>query len=136
MLTATDLWPGRGWNFVYGEASLSEGLGVWSLARMGDPELEPRTFLRRALKTAVHEAGHMFSIRHCTLHDCGMNGANHQDESDGQPMWFCPEDEMKVWWGFGMDPAERYRGLAEFAQAHGLRPEADFWRRSERAVRR
>ena len=36
-LTATDLWPGRGWNFVFGEASIHERVGVWSLYRNGDP---------------------------------------------------------------------------------------------------
>jgi archaemetzincin len=107
---------------------------VWSLRRLGDPELEPKTFLRRMLKIAMHETGHMFGIRHCTRFDCGMNGANHQDEADGQPMWFCPEEEMKIWWGFGVEPAERYRRLAEFSATKGLEHEADFWRLSEQAV--
>jgi archaemetzincin len=133
-LTTTDLWPGRGWNFVFGQASFREGVGVWSLHRMGDPELEPRTFLRRTLKIAIHETGHMFSMRHCTLYDCGMNGANHQDEADSHPIWFCPEDEMKIWYGFGRDPAERYRSLAEFGDSHGLEREAAFWRLSGREV--
>ena len=46
-LTTSDLWPGKGWNFVFGQASLSGGVGVWSLHRLGDPEVEPKTFLRR-----------------------------------------------------------------------------------------
>ena len=32
-LTTSDLWPGEGWNFVFGQASLSERVGVWSIAR-------------------------------------------------------------------------------------------------------
>ena len=135
-LTSFDLWPGKGWNFVFGWASFREGVGVWSLYRLGDPELEPRTFLRRTLKIAVHETGHMFGILHCTRFDCGMNGCNHQDEADGQPIWFCPEEEMKIWWGLGIDPAERYRQLAEFSEAHRLNHEAAFWRLSEQAVRK
>ena len=97
-LTSADLWPGRGWNFVFGQASLRDGVGVWSLHRMGDQEVEPGTFLRRTVKIAVHETGHMLGIRHCTPFQCGMNGANHQDEADGRPIWFCPDDEMKIWW--------------------------------------
>ena len=31
-LTTSDLWPGQGWNFVFGQASLSERVGVWSIA--------------------------------------------------------------------------------------------------------
>jgi archaemetzincin len=133
-LTSTDLWPGKGWNFVFGQASFREGVGVWSLHRMGDPELEPKAFLRRTLKIAIHETGHMFSILHCTDFDCGMNGCNHQVESDRQPMWFCPEDEMKIWYGFGADPTERYRELGEFGERHGLDREASFWRRSQAAI--
>jgi archaemetzincin len=135
-LTTSDLWPGKGWNFLFGQASFREGVGVWSLHRMGDPRLEPGTFLRRTLKIAVHETGHMFGIRHCTRFDCGMNGANHQDEADSHPIWFCPEEEMKIWWGFGVEPAERYRQLAEFSEMHRLEHEAAFWRLSEQAVRK
>ena len=116
-LTTADLWPGKGWNFVFGQASLKRGVGVWSLHRLGEPELEPETFLRRTAKIAVHEAGHMLGIWHCTQFTCGMNGANHQREADGQPMWFCPEDEMKIWWACRANPAERYRRLAEVAAA-------------------
>jgi len=134
-LTTADLWPGKGWNFVFGQASLNWGVGVWSLHRMGDPERKPRKFLRRTIKIAAHETGHMFGIWHCTRFQCGMNGANHQHEADGQPIWFCPEDEMKIWWGCRVDPAERYRRLADFAATHGLEREAEFWRTSEQAVK-
>ena len=33
-LTTSDLWPGEGWNFVFGQASLTERVGVWSIAAM------------------------------------------------------------------------------------------------------
>jgi HSP20 family molecular chaperone IbpA len=36
-LTASDLWPGEGWNFVFGQANLRRRVGVWSLYRNGDP---------------------------------------------------------------------------------------------------
>ena len=134
-LTTSDLWPGKGWNFVFGQASRSRGVGVWSLHRLGDPELEPTTFLRRTAKIAVHETGHMLGISHCTRFRCGMNGANHRQEADGQPIWFCPEDEMKIWWACRADPAERDWRLAELAAKFGLEREAEFWSKSERAVR-
>jgi archaemetzincin len=136
VLTMSDLWPGKGWNFVFGQASLRQAVGVWSLHRMGDPEYEPMVFLRRALKTAVHEAGHMFGIHHCISYECGMNGANHQAEADAHPLWFCPEDEAKVWWGFGALPSRRYERLADYAEQQGLAAEAKLWRASEEAVRR
>ncbi len=133
-LTTSDLWPGKGWNFVFGQASRRAGVGVWSLHRLGDPELEPKTFLRRTAKVAVHETGHMLGIRHCTRFQCGMNGANHRKEADGRPIWFCPEDEMKIWWACRVDPVERYGRLAEAAARYGLEREAEFWRTSQRAV--
>src|SRR6185295_8773140 len=37
-LTAIDLWAGPGWNFVFGQASLKERVGVWSMARNGDAD--------------------------------------------------------------------------------------------------
>ena len=37
-ITALDLWPGPGWNFVFGQVSLRERVGVWSMARNGDPD--------------------------------------------------------------------------------------------------
>ena len=36
--TKSDLWPGKGWNFVFGYAAFRDRVGVWSLARFGDPE--------------------------------------------------------------------------------------------------
>ena len=68
-LTQTDLWPGSGWNFVFGQASIHKRVGVWSLARYGDPtrsKAARQRCLLRTLKVASHEAGHMFSIEHCT----------------------------------------------------------------------
>jgi archaemetzincin len=134
-LTAEDLWPGEGWNFVFGQASPSERVGVWSLHRQGDPETEYTTCLLRTLKTATHEAGHMFGIMHCTPYECCMNGSNHRAEADSRPLAFCPEDEMKVWWACREDPAKRYARLIEFADAHGLVAQARFWRASLAAIR-
>jgi archaemetzincin len=133
-LTTADLWPGTGWNFVFGQASLQERVGVWSLYRQGDPKVEHTTCLRRTLKTAVHEMGHMLGIRHCTFAECCMNGSNHRAEADARPLWFCAQDEPKVWWACHVDPAARYRRLAEFAATHGLDAEARFWRDSLAAV--
>jgi archaemetzincin len=133
-MTTSDLWPGRGWNFVFGQATLRERVGVWSLYRQGDPHDDFVTCLRRTLKTAVHEAGHMLGILHCTFFECGMNGSNHRTEADARPLWFCPEDEMKVWWACRLDPKARYESLAAFARARGLEPEARFWSDSLKAL--
>ena len=136
-LTDSDLWP-KGdrqiKNFVFGQASLGERVGVWSIARLGDPDLDFPTCLRRTLQVALHETGHMFSIQHCAAYECGMNGSNSLSESDGQPMAFCAECEMKVGWTLKVgDPAKRYAALAEFAGRNGLNAEAKGWRADEKA---
>ncbi len=135
-LTAVDLWPGENWNFVFGQASLGDRVGVWSIYRLGNPRTEPATCLLRTLKVAAHEAGHMMGIPHCIAYECGMNGSNHLVENDERPLWFCPEDEMKVWWACQADPAARYESLVEFARNHGLDREARFWNASLDAVNR
>lgn len=130
-LTTSDLWPGKGWNFVFGQASLQERVGVWSLYRYGTTEgseAEYNRFRRRMFKVALHETGHMFGIHHCTAYECLMNGSNHLAEMDGRPMWLCPECVQKVWWGCDVKPVDRYRSLAEFADMHQLEAARDYWR--------
>ncbi len=135
--TASDLWPGAGWNFVFGQASLRERVGVWSIYRNGDPDESEDTFrlcLRRTIKTAVHETGHMFSMKHCILYECGMCGSNHREESDRRPVWFCPECVAKVWWATGADPVRRYGQLEKFCEKNGLKEEARFFKKSATAL--
>ena len=130
-LTGTDLWAGPGSNFLFGRADPDQRVGVWSLARNGDPdlgEIEYRRCLRRTLKTAVHEIGHMFGIDHCTAYECCMNGSNHTEEADSQPIEYCPECLPKLCWTCQLDPIKRAGSLIAFAETVGLHSEAAFWR--------
>src|SRR5262245_38333519 len=71
--TASDRWPGKGWNFVFGEANLRQRTGVWSIYRNGDPgksEAAFRLCLRRTLGTASHELCHVLTLHHCTAFLC------------------------------------------------------------------
>ena len=138
-ITAMDLWPGAGWNFVFGQASLGERVGVWSMARNGDPddsESLRRICTMRTVQTATHETGHMFGIRHCIAYQCGMNGSNHADERDRQPLEFCPECQPKVWWTLGLDPLTRSRALEATSRRHGLQWAADAFAMQSRALSR
>jgi archaemetzincin len=130
-LTATDLWAGEGWNYVFGQASLDGRVGVWSIARFGDPDESDAAYrqcLRRTLGVAIHETGHMLGILHCTAYECGMNGANNLRESDAQPLDFCPECTAKVLWACRARSRERYVRLAELIHSYGLVDEARHWR--------
>jgi archaemetzincin len=77
--TSSDLYPQDDWNYVFGQASLRDRTGVWSLYRNGDPAESDKAFLlclRRTLSTASHETGHILTIQHCIANECNMNGAN------------------------------------------------------------
>jgi archaemetzincin len=137
-LTASDLWPGEGWNFVFGQASLKSRVGVWSIYRNGDPEAGEAAFrlcLRRTLKTATHETGHMFSMLHCTAYECNMCGSNHRVESDRHPLWLCPVCLAKLTWATRAEPIPRYQRLAAFCTENGFTEEAEFFRRSITALK-
>lgn len=133
-ITPSDLWPGEGWNFVFGQASLEERVGVWSTRRFGDPVKESATYLRRVLQVAVHETGHMFGIHHCTAYQCCMNGSNSLDESDRTPLVYCCECDPKLWWSCELKPAARAKALAEFSKKHSLEAEAAQWERIAKAL--
>lgn len=136
--TTSDLWPGEGWNFVFGQASLQQRVGVWSIYRNGDPDQSEAAFklcLRRTIKTATHETGHMFSMYHCIYYKCNMCGSNHRAESDSHPMWLCPVCLAKLCWANRLDPEKRYERLLEFAKENGLETEQEFYEKSLAALR-
>lgn len=136
-LSAEDLWPGKGWNFVFGQASLSERVGVWSIQRFGDPAESPEAYrrcLERTLGTALHETGHMLGIPHCIAHKCGMNGSNSLPESDRTPLHFCAECQPKVWWTCNLKPNTHLTELIKFAKAEKLDDAAVYWQQALEAL--
>lgn len=118
-----DLYPDTNWNYVFGQASLLDRVGVWSFFRFGDPS-NPNQFkevLLRTLKVACHETGHMFSIKHCSRYKCIMNGSNHLDEADGKPTWLCPDCLEKFCWNFNIDPKKYFERLREFWKKNDMK---------------
>jgi len=141
-ITMEDLYPEPSWNFVFGQASLRERVGVYSFARY-DPVFygEPRgpdharTLLRRSCKVLAHETGHMFGLAHCLWYHCVLNGSNHLAESDARPLHECPVDLRKLQWSIGFDVPHRYARLYRFYQKAGFADEAAWTRmRLERIV--
>jgi len=131
--SSADLWPGAGWNFVFGQASLDDRVGVWSIFRNGDPRVDAENYhlcLRRTISTGVHEVGHMFGLHHCIYYECTMNGSNHRMESDARPLWLCPVCLRKLNSILNFDPLERYKNLATICNELGLQEEAQFYSRS------
>ncbi|MEP6944643.1 MAG: archaemetzincin [Acidobacteriota bacterium] len=132
--TSDDLYPDASMNYVFGQSSLADRVGVWSLSRL-DANANYDTFLRRTIKIATHETGHMFSMRHCIKYECVMSGANYLGETDRRPVDACPECSAKVWWLTGAVPSERYQKLADFCRRNGLAKEADEFSRKAAAVK-
>lgn len=127
-LTATDLWPGQGWNFVFGQASLRDRVGIWSMARFGDPSASDDAFrlcLERTWTTAGHETGHILGMRHCITYQCLMNGSNNLPESDRAPLQLCPVCSAKLNWNVGSNPVTRAKALAARCRKAGLTDEAE-----------
>ncbi|HEY2968702.1 MAG TPA: archaemetzincin [Casimicrobiaceae bacterium] len=129
-ITMEDLYPDPSWNFVFGQASLRERVGVYSFARY-DPRFyneqtkdSKQLLLRRSCKVLAHEMMHMFGIQHCVYFHCLMNGSNHLTESDARPMHLCPVDLRKLQESIGFDVVARYRRLLDFHLNAGFREEA------------
>ena len=132
-ITMTDLYPGPGWNYLFGQAAPRSAVGVYSFARY-DPKFyggaaDPASrqlLLRRSCKILAHEASHMFGIEHCIWFRCTMNGCNQIDELDGSPLHLCPADLRKLQWSIGFDVVERYRRLRDFYRQADLTDEAEW----------
>jgi archaemetzincin len=69
---------------------------------------------------AAHEVGHVLTLRHCTAFACLMNGSNHLDELDRQPLHLCPVCLRKLCWNLRVEPVPYLCRLAAFHRGHGL----------------
>ena len=133
-LTALDLWPGRGWNFVFGQANLRKRIGVWSIYRNGDPDTDFQLCLRRTLGTASHELCHVLTMGHCTAFRCLMNGSNHQQERDTRPLHLCPVCLRKLCWNLRVEPVPYLTKLKAFCRQNGLDAEGRCYERAVAAL--
>jgi len=132
-VTMEDLYPDPRWNFVFGQASLRDRVGVFSFARY-DPVFygEPydhryqEVLLRRSMKVLAHETAHMFSLAHCIYFKCVMNGSNHLQESDARPLSLCPVCLHKLQHSVNFDVIDRYRRLFHVYREIGFLREADW----------
>jgi archaemetzincin len=141
-ITMEDLYPEASWNFVFGQASLRDRVGVYSFARY-DPAFygEARMsgyevlLLRRSCKVLAHETSHMFGLTHCTFFNCLMNGSNHLVESDRRPLHLCPVCLRKLQWSSDFNVRARYSALEQFNRAAGFSDEAEWLKVRSQEIR-
>lgn len=135
--TSRDLTPGDGWNFVFGQATLKKRVAVWSIYRFGNPDTDKRSFkrcLKRTIKLATHETGHMFSIRHCIKFKCLMNGCNSLNEGDRAPLYLCSECVCKISYSTITPLKQHYRNLIKFASEYSFKNLLSFCKKSLREI--
>jgi len=139
-VTMTDIYPSPDWNFVYGEASIDDNIGIYSFSRF-DPifpqlsqnpctEAEKRLIIRRAVTTYIHEVLHLFGFEHCIYYTCLMNGTNHEEEMDRQMLNLCPVCLKKMYLSFGKGNfriRKMYEDLAALTERVGLDEEATWY---------
>lgn len=123
----------KGFNFLFGQADLDKGVGVFSFARYSDDGPTAPAFLRRCAMVLCHEVGHLFGIKHCVYGLCLMNGSNHLEEAERRPFALCPLD-LRKWRAtvaaarlgpsVELDLAARERNMLRWLEAHGLEADA------------
>lgn len=136
--TAHDLYPHPNWQFVFGQASLVNRTGVWSMNRFGNPEKDIESYqtcLLHTIKTAIHEAGHIFGIKHCTKYECCMAGSNNLSESARRTVVFCPVCTAKVGAHLNLNLAKQHQELATFWQKNNFTTEYNYYKEATKLLK-
>ena len=130
----------KGFGFLFGEADLDKGVGLFSFARYADGvDRRSPQFLRRCGMVLCHEATHCFGVKHCVYACCLMNGSNHLEEAESRPFAVCPVDVRKIELTLNqaklqgrdqppVDLVARERGLIDWFVKNGLPEDAAFSR--------
>jgi archaemetzincin len=80
-------------SFVFGQAYCPGNASLISIRRL-DPVFykqrpDEKLFIERAVKEAVHEVGHMFGLKHCTIMNCVMSFSNTVGDVDRKRRAMC-----------------------------------------------
>ncbi|CAF4797090.1 unnamed protein product [Rotaria sp. Silwood1] len=142
-VTMADIYPDETYNFVYGQARVTDSYGVYSFSRL-DPlfpmpphksmnmkltDADRTIILRRCIKILLHEIGHLFGLKHCIYYLCLMNGANNQIEMDQQPLFVCPVCLRKLQSSLKFNIEQMYRKFSDLCERYNLDFERDWYRK-------
>ena len=91
--------------------------------------------LNRIVKIATHEIGHMYGLGHCIYYECLMMGTNNLDQTDRNPITFCPICYRKLWKVLKFDHLKRYEKLIACSKKFGTAfNDPQDWEKDERSV--
>jgi len=80
-------------NFIFGLADFSKGISIISTLRLKETFYDlcedRHLFLKRSLKEAVHEIGHLLNLSHCPEPNCVMHFSNSLLDTDRKDYTFC-----------------------------------------------
>lgn len=127
-ITQKDLFPKPEWNYVFGLASYQNGVGVTSMYRFHDGNLNKENFntsLLRLAKISSHEIGHMFGLNHCLNAICVMNGTNNLTETDEHFARLCSLCQKKLNYSLKYDNMKRLIEVNFFFQKMGYQFETE-----------
>lgn len=87
-------------NFVFGTADPGNGISIISITRLRQSYYglaESRDlFLKRTLKEAVHELGHLLNFGHCPDSQCVMHFSNSLADTDRKDYRFCSKCRKRL----------------------------------------
>lgn len=87
LLTELDIYYAD-FDYVFGFTDLLKGISVVSLARLRMGAIEEK-IVERAVKTAIHEIGHLSGLRHCKNRACVMSLSFGLIDTDRKDKRFC-----------------------------------------------
>ncbi|MEM5883137.1 MAG: archaemetzincin family Zn-dependent metalloprotease [Candidatus Aenigmatarchaeota archaeon] len=80
-------------NFVFGQAQLNGRVAIVSIARL-NPQFYKQAYdeevlIKRAVKEAIHEMGHVLGLKHCENPECVMSFSNTVFDVDRKTKNIC-----------------------------------------------
>jgi archaemetzincin len=97
-----------GRTFVFGYAHLTDGMALYSTARLDETwygrTRDEALVAKRVLRTLAHELGHTFGVPHCEEPRCLMRAVSFVENLDALPVRFCPGCRARVTVGLGEPP--------------------------------
>ena len=137
-VTALDIYPGEEWPFesAFGWSSFSGGTSVISTSQVVSGRGADRgKNLLRLSKLATHELAHTFGLKHCSTHDCLMNGCSSLRENDSKPFHLCPDCLAKLSYALSSDPAAHLEDMLALCQNKGFSGESKYYVKALERIR-